>query len=45
VKENSEYLGIFPFFEMNVSKLFIYLFDGHVLKWPLRISTILSKYG
>jgi hypothetical protein len=19
---------------MNVSKLFIYLFDGHVLKWP-----------
>jgi hypothetical protein len=34
VKENSEYFKNTPFLEMNLSKLFIYLFDRHVLKWP-----------
>jgi hypothetical protein len=40
VKENSEYLGIFHLFEMNVSKLIKYLFDRHVLKWPRYYGTL-----
>jgi hypothetical protein len=48
VKENSGYLTIFHFVEMNVSKklfiyLFIYLLDRNVLKWPPRYYGIIAK--
>ncbi len=33
VKENNEYLEILDLLKMDVSKLIIYLFNGHVLKW------------
>jgi hypothetical protein len=45
VKENNGYLKVLPFVEMNVSKLFIYLFDKHVLKWPRYYYGILALVG